>query len=152
MALLLRNVMRASRGAIPRQMGCSVRMFGARHPIEKMADGTPVGEMPESIDQSAGKAYEEALLAEEGLRRFNRGPLVGPFGTVDKPAMVLSGKDERIVGCVGGGSPDGEVTEEHAVNWFNLKKNQKTMCVMCGQIFLLTSEASELYSEAPDED
>lgn len=149
MALLLRNAMRASRGFVPRQVAVSTRFFGAaREPKEVLSPGGKEGEIPETIEQSAGKAYEEQVLAEEGLRRFNRGPVVGAFGTVEKPALIFSGRDERIVGCVGDvNSADGE----HQVNWFNLKKGQKTMCVVCGQIFLLTDESPAPW-DAPEED
>ena len=53
--------------------------------------------------------------------------------------------DERVVGCVGGNGMD------HDVNWFNLKKGQKTMCVLCGQFFQLTDELPEMETEAEDE-
>jgi cytochrome c oxidase subunit 5b len=119
-------------------------MGDERHPVEVKAVGAADGEIPDEIEQTAGRAYEEYVMAEKGLRAFNRGPLTGPFGTQEKPTLVLSTYEERIVGCVGGNGND------HDVNWFGLKKNQKTMCVLCGQFFMLEpDQLAELESETP---
>ena len=100
------------------------------------------GQMAEEVDQSVGLAWEEANLAAEGQKRFNRDPLQGAFGTQEKPCRVESQYNERIVGCVGGNG------HEHEINWFSLKDNQKTLCVLCGQFFLLQKIGNGAHAHA----
>ena len=40
-------------------------------------------------------------LKKMGVARFDREPASGPFGTMEKPAIIYSGHGERAVGCVG---------------------------------------------------
>lgn len=149
MAFLMRRASARTWGVVNRSVSrnaAPLRFFSEeRHPVEVHCKGTPDGEIPEEHEQTAGRAYEEIVLEEQGRRRFNRGPLVGPFGTQKEPVLVLSAYPERIVGCVGG---DGI---QHDVNWFGVKKGQKTMCVLCGQFFMLTEKATTEETEAIDE-
>jgi hypothetical protein len=57
--------------------------------------------VPTIFNQGVGKAYEEAIEEQQGFNRFNRGALVGPYGTIDNPTYILSDNAYRIVGCVG---------------------------------------------------
>ena len=60
----------------------AVRCFSdERHPVEVLSPGAKAGEIPDEIEQTAGKSHEEYVLEEQGRRRFNRGALTGPFGT-----------------------------------------------------------------------
>ena len=63
--------------------------------------GAPAYTVPTIFNQGIGKAYEEALEEQQGYNRFNRGALVGPYGTIDNPTYILSENAYRIVGCVG---------------------------------------------------
>jgi len=55
----------------------------------------------------------------------------GPFGTMEKPAIIYSEFESRIVGCEGGdGLP-------HHLQWFVLRKGKKNVCQDCGQVFWL---------------
>lgn len=145
MRLLLRTAVRVAR---PQFRPAGIRLFSEKPVVEVKCTGAGAGELPTPAESSAGKEYEEYMLDQEGLRRFNRGPLVGPFGTQSNPTKVLSSYDSRIVGCVGGRGLN------HEVNWFELRSTRKTMCVMCGQFFVLVREMPEdqLKTEAPDED
>jgi len=100
--------------------------------------GAKAGEVPTEHNQTTGRSHEEYMMAEQGYNRFNEGPLVGPFGTFDKPAQVLSAFDSRIVGCVGGATKN-----THEVNWIEVKKGRKTICVLCGQFFECISVEGE---------
>merc|ERR1712137_832301 len=63
--------------------------------------------------------------------------LTGPFGTIDKPVIVPSVFHTRIVGCVGG---DGE--SAHDLLWHEVKKDKPTICIECGQVFQLKTDAA----------
>ncbi|XP_002984710.2 cytochrome c oxidase subunit 5b-2, mitochondrial [Selaginella moellendorffii] len=80
---------------------------------------------------ATGLEREELEFAKAGKKRWDEPP-VGPFGTAEKPAIIESWYDERIVGCPGGPGDD-----EHDVIWFKLKKNERHECSICGQIFEL---------------
>lgn len=117
----------------------AVRAFGNIQPKEVHCEGAADGTVPTALNQTAGRAYEEYVMAEQGLNRFNDGPLIGPFGTQDKPVMILSAYESRTVGCVGGNSPE----HEHDVNWMKLRNTRKTICCLCGQFFQLYSNPGE---------
>jgi len=93
-------------------------------------------ELPEIDQQAVGKEYEEIEAAKEGIQRFESGPLIGPFGTLKSPAVVLSAHTSRIVGCVGGGG------YPHRLLWFTLRKGKKHVCRECGQVFSLQEATS----------
>lgn len=121
----------------------SVRFFSdEKHPVPVLTEGAPDGTVATSLNQTAGKSYEQYHLMEQGYNRFNKGPLVAPFGTQKEPVQVLSAFDSRIVGCVGGKTKDC-----HDVNWMLVKKDRKTLCVMCGQFFTLISNEGEVLTE-----
>lgn len=84
-----------------------------------------------------GRQYELALLGN-----FPDTPTVQPFGTMDRPAMIYSGRDSRIVGCIGGGP------YTHRLQWFTLKVGKKHVCSHCGQVFKLVND--ENFEEVKD--
>jgi len=59
--------------------------------------------------------------------------LTGPFGNPEKPVMVPSINESRVVGCLGG--PGEEL--EHPLTWHHVKEDKPTICVECGQTFKL---------------
>lgn len=67
------------------------------------------------------------FFKENAFKYFQ--PITSPFGTVAEPAMIPSPDKSRIVGCVGGGGID------HEVSYFLLSGPKKHMCQQCGQIF-----------------
>lgn len=104
-------------------------------PSKPLSPGGPDGVIPDINQQAVGKEYEELLAAEQGIQRFEQGPLLGPFGTLQSPAIVFSAFKSRIVGCVGGGG------YPHRLLWFELKAGKKHVCRECGQAFKLQNQA-----------
>eukprot|EP00466_Bigelowiella_natans_P004173 jgi/Bigna1/86246/estExt_fgenesh1_pg.C_90113 len=82
-------------------------------------------------EQSFGREAEELALEKIGVDRYDREPATGPFGTLEKPAVIYSAQKERVVGCVG------SKEEPHDVYWFNLRAGMKHVCTICGQVFVL---------------
>jgi len=105
-------------------------------PSVPQTPGAKPGDQPSVFDQGVGKDWEEATLAKEGIDRFERGPIIAPFGTISSPAIVWSAFDQRIVGCIGGAG------HTHRLFWFNLKLGKKHVCKECGQVFKLQSVES----------
>lgn len=60
--------------------------------------------------------------------------LKGYFGTPERPMLVPSEFEDRIVGCQGGGGP-----KHHEVLWHVVKKTKPLVCMECGQVFRLVS-------------
>ena len=139
MALVLR-VTQSSR--LLTRVAHKVRYFSDVRHFDVHAKPAEPGTIADEVDQSVGLAWEESQYAAAGLKRFNRDPLQGPFGTQDKPVQVPSAHSERIVGCVGGNG------HEHEINWFGLKENRKTLCVLCGQFFVLARIKGEEHAQA----
>jgi len=76
-----------------------------------------------------GRQYEAAILGN-----FPDSPTVQPFGTLERPALIYSGHNSRIVGCIGGGN------FTHRLQWFALKEGKKHVCSHCGQVFKLVTD------------
>ncbi|GAA0139016.1 hypothetical protein Leryth_011729 [Lithospermum erythrorhizon] len=81
---------------------------------------------------ATGHEREELQAELEGRQILDTDFPVGPFGTKEKPAVVKSYYDRRIVGC-----PGGEGEEEHDVVWFWLEKGKSHECPVCTQYFVL---------------
>lgn len=93
--------------------------------------GGKTGEFPSNWDQATGREWEELVAEAANEDRYELTSLVGPFGTMQNPTVVLSAFNSRIVGCVGGsGRP-------HQLLWFSLKSGKKHICRECGQVFVL---------------
>jgi len=93
--------------------------------------------MPKDDDLLDNTNLKEDVAQKAGTEYFYRGPIYGPFGTFENPAIVESEKFERIVGCVGGPG------HKHGLTWFMLKKGPKHMCHLCGQVFKLETTYDE---------
>lgn len=106
--------------------------------------GRPSSSIPSSFRPSAfpSRQYSSASTHEshdsvaEEFKPINNADypelLVGPFGHKDKPVIVPAYEAERIVGCLG---PDAQ--SEHRLLWHWVRKGQPTMCLECGQTFVL---------------
>ena len=64
--------------------------------------------------------------------------MIGPFGTVAKPAMIFSPKPYRIIGCAG------PHDMAHSIGYFALEGYLKHACPDCGQVFQLTADPDEV--------
>jgi len=90
-----------------------------------------------SSQKNAGKIWDNAELmtGTEKLREttdaFEPDNLDGPFGTKESPVKVPSIFSSRAVGCVGG--PE----NEHELTWHLVEAGKPTVCLHCGQYFLL---------------
>lgn len=116
----------------------SAARLGGAHPIPgPFSQGGQPGVIAEIDQQAAGKEYEEIEAAKHGEKRFAEGPLIGPFGTLKNPSIVLSALDHRIVGCIGGAG------YAHRLLWFVLNKGKKHVCKECGQVFKLETADSD---------
>lgn len=103
-------------------------------------NSTPLPPLPHSSiirNTLTGRSYELALAGD-----FDSLQGLGPFGTIERPALIFSGLDSRIVGCVGGRDV------KHRLLWFNLKIGKKHMCQECGQVFKLVNDSNILDSVA----
>jgi len=69
--------------------------------------------------------------AEIDFGPFDDTHLAGGFGTQEKPVVVPSRYETRIVGCTG------SATEEHEVLWHEVKLGRDLICMDCGQFFRL---------------
>jgi len=120
------------------QLHTTVTSYGDPEVIPgPFSPGGKAGKIAEVDDQAAGKEYEELQAAKDNEERFAEGPLVGPFGTIKEPAIVLSSLDHRIVGCIGGAG------YAHRLLWFVLRQGKKHACKECGQIFQLQTADAE---------
>lgn len=77
----------------------------------------------------SGRQYELSLLGN-----FPDSPAISPYGTIKSPALIYSGNNSRIVGCIGGG------VVKHRLLWFELKVGPKHVCSECGQVFKLVND------------
>jgi len=120
----------------PRYHALFLRPFSSTpHPVEVKSPGGRDGTIPTDEEQAVGKEYEEVMLAKKGLRLFNEGPIVGPFGTLRNPVKIPSTFQSRVIGCVGHAGHEG-----HSINFMSLKAGPKHACAMCGQIFILDTD------------
>ncbi len=104
-----------------------------------MAHSTPTNK------QQAGGIEREELL--KGPAAFGKNTLGGPaFGTINDPVLVYSTLGHRIVGCLGNDAKIhpcidtlriGGAETEHDLLWHNVKVNRPTVCIECGQFFMI---------------
>eukprot|EP01094_Clydonella_sp_ATCC50884_P017671 TRINITY_DN3118_c0_g1_i2.p2 TRINITY_DN3118_c0_g1~~TRINITY_DN3118_c0_g1_i2.p2 ORF type:complete len:141 (-),score=36.73 TRINITY_DN3118_c0_g1_i2:65-487(-) len=85
-----------------------------------------------AFDHATGREKMEMIAEMEGRKPYGDDYLGGPFGTREKPVLVPSVFDNRIVGCVGG---DGD--NAHDLLWHEVTTEKPTMCAECGQVFAL---------------
>ncbi|XVF24849.1 hypothetical protein REPUB_Repub13aG0163200 [Reevesia pubescens] len=105
----------------------------ARHFSAELADTAVKKRVEDVMPIATGHEREELEVELEGkniLEDVNYP--VGPFGTKEAPAVIMSYYDKRIVGC-----PGGEGEEEHDVVWFWLEKGKPHECPVCSQYFVL---------------
>ncbi len=76
--------------------------------LPKVKEGVP-GETPSILDQATG--LERGEIEHPDLFKHNE-VLVGQFGTPEKPVLIQSAFDSRIVGCTGKAAPD-----DHDIVW-----------------------------------
>jgi len=75
----------------------------------------------------------EKAEVEEGFGRDD--VLAGGFGTKEHPVRVPSVFQSRVVGCLGGPG------NEHDLNWHMVEAGKPTVCLECGQYFVLERKA-----------
>ncbi len=63
--------------------------------------------------------------------------LYGAFGTIEKPVVVPSLFDTRIVGCIG------DKDHEHDLTWHVVSNGRPLVCVHCAQVFQLQKYEGE---------
>merc|ERR1719282_2210736 len=127
--LLSRTFARSSRAVLQssRQAFVQTRFYSEE-------SGKRVG-LTSVLDHATGEEKAELLAELEGKELYEQ-YLSGPFGTIENPVIVPSVFHTRIVGCVGG---DGE--SSHDLLWHEVKKDKPTICVECGQVFKLKTNA-----------
>ncbi len=81
--------------------------------------------------QATGLEKQELESLAKGEQLFGESILYGPFGTPEKPVVVKSVFDTRIVGCVGGKN------NEHELTWHVVSHGKPLVCLECGQVFEL---------------
>merc|ERR1719282_341041 len=131
--LLSRTFARSSRAVLQssRQAFVQTRFYSEE-------SGKRVG-LTSVLDHATGEEKEELLTELEGKELYEQ-YLSGPFGTIENPVIVPSVMHTRIVGCLGG---DGD--SAHDLLWHEVKKDRPTICIECGQVFKLkTNAASEV--------
>jgi len=69
-------------------------------------------------------------LKDESNQFFSEQLLEGDFGTMEKPVLVPSWDDGRIVGCEGGPPP-----RDHQILWHEVRAGKPLVCLECGQVF-----------------
>ena len=101
-----------------------------------VAKPLPAGDtIPSDVEQATGLEKKELDALLSGVEDpFNLGINKGPWGTKDKPKLVPSFFEERLVGCV---------CEEDAtyINWMKLQKGPAQRCE-CGHWFQLVEGSS----------
>eukprot|EP01116_Phalansterium_solitarium_P011509 TRINITY_DN27215_c0_g1_i1.p1 TRINITY_DN27215_c0_g1~~TRINITY_DN27215_c0_g1_i1.p1 ORF type:complete len:145 (-),score=9.13 TRINITY_DN27215_c0_g1_i1:274-708(-) len=81
---------------------------------------------------AAAAAVSEAELEPLSQAATGRDEtLTGPFGTAAHPVQVPSTLTFRPVGCIGG------VGNEHELLWHMVEVGKPTVCLECGQYFVL---------------
>mmetsp|Transcript_28342 Transcript_28342/g.43921 ORF Transcript_28342/g.43921 Transcript_28342/m.43921 type:complete len:147 (-) Transcript_28342:139-579(-) len=79
-----------------------------------------------------GSPYGHQLEEDASKPLFGPESLSGHFGTPANPALVPSFCDSRLVGCTGGAGP-----LEHDVLWHYVNEDKPTVCLECGQFFVM---------------
>ncbi|KAI9401805.1 hypothetical protein POPTR_001G173800v4 [Populus trichocarpa] len=95
-------------------------------------DGAVKKRVEDVMPIATGHEREELEAELEGKKLLDIDYPDGPFGTKEKPAVIKSYYDKRIVGC-----PGGEGEDEHDVVWFWLEKGKPHECPVCTQNFVL---------------
>merc|ERR1711879_784617 len=125
----LARVSNSLRVTAPRYVSAS-RNFAAA------ADGPRPDEIVEGdmspFDHATGLEKAELIAEKEGRPLFADEFLSGAFGTREKPVLVPTVFDNRIVGCVGG-----EGDNAHELLWHEVTIEKPTMCAECGQVFAI---------------
>ncbi|GJQ10045.1 hypothetical protein GpartN1_g4803.t1 [Galdieria partita] len=104
----------------------------------QLKTGTP-DRMPSSFEQATGS--ERAELEDPDLYRnpekyVNSRVMIAPFGTKEKPLLIPSRYDARMIGCTGREAPN-----DHEVYYMTVKENNDKVCPLCGQVFRLKKVA-----------
>ncbi|KAH8521102.1 hypothetical protein H0E87_002237 [Populus deltoides] len=86
-------------------------------------DGAVKKRVEDVMPIATGHEREELEAELEGKKLLDIDYPDGPFGTKEKPAVIKSYYDKRIVGC-----PGGEGEDEHDVVWFWLEKGKPHEC------------------------
>ncbi|KAG8469505.1 hypothetical protein KFE25_005960 [Diacronema lutheri] len=68
---------------------------GARAMVQRTASRF-LSEIPPNIEQATGMEKKELMGSKDVF--WSREPIVGPRGTIDKPALIPSFNDSRVVG------------------------------------------------------
>eukprot|EP01096_Ripella_sp_DP13-Kostka_P015265 TRINITY_DN707_c0_g1_i1.p1 TRINITY_DN707_c0_g1~~TRINITY_DN707_c0_g1_i1.p1 ORF type:complete len:282 (+),score=108.19 TRINITY_DN707_c0_g1_i1:68-847(+) len=97
-----------------------------------LKDKPELEEFIAEVEHSTGLEREELIRTAEGDPAYGDTYLSGPFGTLQKPVIVKSHFDSRIVGCVGGAGDEG-----HDLLWHEVSADKMTICAECGQVFKL---------------
>ncbi len=88
------------------------------------------GTIPTDVEQATGLEKKEVDALVAGLEDpFNMKVQTGPMGTKDKPRLVPSMYEERIVGCIC-------EEDQSYINWMVLKGGPAQRCE-CGNWFQL---------------
>eukprot|EP00456_Euglypha_rotunda_P023564 TRINITY_DN1952_c0_g1_i1.p1 TRINITY_DN1952_c0_g1~~TRINITY_DN1952_c0_g1_i1.p1 ORF type:complete len:178 (-),score=12.26 TRINITY_DN1952_c0_g1_i1:131-664(-) len=127
-----------------------VRIQGVRHfgaGPKKIPITTP-GADPDlfgdyTLQGHGDEAAEVGFIQERKVPLYHEGPIIGPFGTIEKPTVLYSHLERRMVGCHGGGEL------EHETLWMAIKQGPKHVCVECGQVFQLKKHLLE-YGDIQD--
>eukprot|EP00457_Paulinella_chromatophora_P016695 gb/GEZN01017554.1/.p1 GENE.gb/GEZN01017554.1/~~gb/GEZN01017554.1/.p1 ORF type:complete len:170 (+),score=20.07 gb/GEZN01017554.1/:27-536(+) len=130
----LSAVVRSS--AVSRSNIFAVRHFSSVDPEDynalKIPKGVEPGTVPGVLNRASGKQFTELAAETLGRERFEQGPIITDFGTMEKPAEIPSMFPSRIVGCVGDNHH-----KKHPLLWFDLQTGHKHVCAECGQVFKL---------------
>jgi len=95
----------------------------------------PADRMPSSFEQATGS--ERAELEDPDIYRnpekfVNSRVMIAPFGTKEKPLLIPSRYDSRMIGCTGRQAPN-----DHEVYYMNVEEGSDKVCPLCGQVFRL---------------
>jgi hypothetical protein len=88
-------------------------------------------DMGTDAEQATGLEKRELDALAKGETLFGEDILYGAFGTPEKPVIVRSVFDSRIVGCVG------HAGHEHDLIWHVVSNGKPLVCLECGQVFKL---------------
>jgi len=103
------------------------------------------------------KAMEHQMGLIELYEYLKVSPFIGPWGSIENPALVPSTSDVRMAGCTGGTGDD-----EHRALYFNIREGFMYRCGECDQIYMLVRityantwdedfiHTDEIYAKDPD--
>eukprot|EP00871_Galdieria_phlegrea_P003507 jgi/Galph1/4157/GphlegSOOS_G2836.1 len=91
--------------------------------------------MPDAFDQATGS--ERAELEDPDIYRnpekyVNSRVMIAPFGSKEKPLLIPSRYDARLIGCTGRKAPN-----DHEIYYMTVKEKNDKVCPLCGQVFRL---------------